>query len=414
MQLDPPFFFIDKDSYSPYGFSAIKDFDFSVLKYLKTFSFVFFFLYSVTFSIYILRKFLPIKFTFIKKDTKGIQKSGNTITTIKLKNLLYLVLFIFLLAFMNYWMFNNSIGLTGIESPRLPFKMSGILFFFSRFIAPILLIMLYSRTKRSFLVAIFLLIYALWAGLTQVSRTTLTMFWLPVIFFALVDKRYVLLLISISLFLIVFPYIETARNYVYKIDSGVVGINSANSIFSISSELLQSKDIISIKGALFGFVGRLGGTQDVVLADQYDNSDIGNSFMQFSRVFFLSKKMDLLKLQTELYGFTPPEGFSPGDGALTASVLIISNKNFIVLFLTSFFVALIIHFNEFILKSLSIRLNYSVVTNFLALLFNLILVPRLSYIILYGYMAVVLILILILNFEYVQGRFKKYHIQSLM
>lgn len=391
-----PLFFLQKDIYDVTGFSAIKNFNFSVNWYLEIYIYVFIFFYSTLYFTIFFKRIIPTNFVYVDRLNLLNNKSYSKFSSI------LLVLFILLLSFINYWMFNNGIGLTGIEPPRLPYKLSGFLYFFSRFFAPFIILYFYSKSSRSYTITFIILTYALLAGISTVSRTTLTMYWLPVLFFSIVDKKYFLLFFSIFLFFTIFPLIENARNYVYQINDGVVGMNMNNNLFSIAEEVFKTKDIISLKEAMFGFVGRLGGTQDVVLADQYNNVKFANSYYEFLRVFFLSTKIDILKVQEELYGFSPPQGFSPGDGAITASVLIISNKNLFILIFVSFFISILIHINEILIFKISKILNYNELTVLLALLFNMIFVPRLNMLWLYGFLIILLFINLIVRYSFIK------------
>ncbi len=390
-----PLFFLEKEIYTKTGFSAVREFNFTISWYLYIYMYVFIFFYFTLFFTILLKYFLPTNY-FFNKEQKVVKKNKSKYFSV------YLILIILLFSLLNFWMFNNGIGLTGIQPPRLPFKLTGFLYFFSRFFAPIIILYLYSKSSRNYLLTALILTYALWAAITTVSRTTLTMYWLPVLFYSILDKKYILLSSAIVLFFIVFPFIDNARNYVYQINDGVVSMNANNGLFSIAEELIKSKDIISIKDAIFGFVGRLGGTQDVVLADQYDNRDFGNTYSEFFRVFFISNLIDVKKVQEELYGFAPPEGFSPGDGAITASVLMITNKSLIALIFVSIYVSILLHINEILLTLISKIFNYSELIFFLALLFNMILVPKLSMLWLYCFLLILLFIYLIFKYTFIK------------
>jgi hypothetical protein len=389
--LASPLFFLQEDIFEYSGFSAVRDFDFSLTWYFRVYLYVFLFLYSTLFSVLLFKKIFSSEIKYLQIDEFSFTISKNKVYNV------FLFVFLLFLAFLNKWMFDNGIGLTGIEPPKLPYRLSGILYFFSRFFAPLIILYLYSKCIRNYRITLLIIVYATWAAITSVSRTTLTMLWLPVIFFAILDKRYILLFSVVFLFFSIFPFIELARNYVYQIDNGVVGMNMDYSIGNIIWELFNTRETLSLKDALFGFIGRLGGTQDVILADQYNNESFASIFLEFKRVFLLSNEVEILKVQSELFGFNPPEGFSPGDGALSASILIISRKSIIIIIILSLFVSALLHFHELLLYRLALIFNYPALTFFLSLFFNMLFVPRLNFLWMYSYLFILFSIIYVLK-----------------
>jgi hypothetical protein len=116
-----------KDIYTGNGFAAVGNFSFSVNEYLKAYLLVFAFIYFTSLSIYILRLFLRVNLNYSKPNeltrVKIVdKKEGNKYSTI-------LVGFLFMLFLLNSWMYSMGIGITGINPPALPFRLSGILYF---------------------------------------------------------------------------------------------------------------------------------------------------------------------------------------------------------------------------------------------------------------------------------------------
>lgn len=390
-----PLFFIYKDNYNATGFNAVGRFDFSVSHYLEIYSYVFLFLFFTGISVLFLKVIFPTRYKF-NNELAAIKFN---VSTNYIRYIIIMLAIMGSMSFLHIWMFNNSIAITGVNPPRLPFRLTGILYFFTRFVIPLVLMYLYSKTNRGYLISFALLFYALFVALTQVSRTTLTMYFLPVCFFSFFDKKYLLFSITICLFFVFFPVIDIARNFVYLIEDGTVYSNQTDSISKIVSDILSFKtDDISVGSSIAGFIGRLGGTQDVVLAYQYDNSVLGNSWLEFTRVFFFSDRVDTLQVQSHLYGIIPHLGFSTGDGTLTACMLIIAGKNLFNLFLVSFWIGLLVHFHEVLICFLPRKINFKSLIYLLAIVFNMILVPRLNFLILYGYLFVLLIGIILVKF----------------
>ena len=86
-------------------------------------------------------------------------------------------------------MFQNGISIVGVEPPRLPFKLSGILHYFTKYVVPLTLGYLYYRSPRNLPTALLLLGYGLLLGLTSVSRSALVLVLLPVLGLAWIDRR---------------------------------------------------------------------------------------------------------------------------------------------------------------------------------------------------------------------------------
>ena len=55
----------------------------------------------------------------------------------------YIIIFIVILLPLNYWMFQNKIGITGIPSTKLILKLSGILSLFCKFFVPLIFFYLF-------------------------------------------------------------------------------------------------------------------------------------------------------------------------------------------------------------------------------------------------------------------------------
>jgi hypothetical protein len=398
------FFFMYKEIYTPTGWAAVGNFSFDILEYLEIYKLVFAFFFFTALSLWIYSMFW--KFNLGLNNLTTIQVQTRDKVGIKIYSYA-LVLFLLFMFFLNYVMFLNGIGITGISPPSLPFKLSGILYFFSRFIAPVLALYLYSRTSRNVVLSSLIMVYAVWAGLSQVSRTTFTMFFIPIFFFSVVDKRSIRLVVYMLLFFSILPLIEIARNFVYAYEDDTAVFNSSLSFFEVIMESLNFDERTDFVRTISGFVGRLGGAQDVVLAYQYENP-LGTSLLEFERVFLLSSEMDMTTVVYELFGFTPVLGFSPGDGALSAAAIVISGGNYFVLFLVSSFVALLIHCHEFLIGQIPRIYRSKELVYFLAILFCIILVPRLNNLWLYGYLVLLFFGVIGLKIKFIQKTITRY------
>ena len=136
---------------------------------------------------------------------------------------LLIVLIIIAMAPINIWMFSQGISIVGVEPPNLPYHLSGILHYFTKFIVPLTLAYLYFKVKRGWFLEILIMLYACVLGVSSVSRSSLMFIILPVLYLALVDRRLLLLAVSGFGATIGFSIVSLTRNYVYIVSDGVSG-----------------------------------------------------------------------------------------------------------------------------------------------------------------------------------------------
>jgi hypothetical protein len=106
------------------------------------------------------------------------------------------------------------------------------------------------------------------------------MFFIPILFYSVVDKKNIRLVVYTLIFFTLIPFIEIERNFVYAYEDGAAVLNSDFSIVDVIIQSVSFEDNIRFTRTIAGFVGRLGGAQDVVLAYQYDNP-LGNKILEF-------------------------------------------------------------------------------------------------------------------------------------
>lgn len=352
------FFFQSQDIFTYSGFSAIKDFDFSISNYLKIcfYPYLFWFFLSFLSLLYklnFMRKKTGRKLSLFLPVEVGMKMKVKRSITADVIFFFTLILFIII----NNWMFQNSFGITGIslETPILPYKLGGFIFYTVRYIVPLFLFFLLSRTKRSLFHYIALFIYAALYSLASVSRLAYLIIICLIFFYLIKDKRIFLAIVLLIITFFWLPFIELARNLVYNTQTGLNESSSDNLYVFLKKVILIGESIDGwsvFKGMFF----RIGGTQDLVLAYQYDNSITGGWVNEFIRYFLNPNYIDIDTVQYELYAFRPPAGFSPGDGTLIAEILMISNKSILIIFFLSFLFAVLFTFHELIRLSVHLEL----------------------------------------------------------
>jgi hypothetical protein len=259
-----------------------------------------------------------------------------------------IVAIVVLVGILNDWMYSHGIAITGLEHSQqeLPFHLAGILYYATKFLVPMLLFVVYMRTSRSAVLATIILLFAIWAGVSQLSRTTYVLTSSPVLLFAFLDRRHARLVAASVFFLISFSWVQSARGVVYYVSDGIAYGDVSVSLPKVVWEAAVGTGIESVSGGLYTLLSRPGGAQDVVLASQYDTAGMGGSVSEFQRLFLLRSKRSADEIQYALYGFVPPSGFSAGSGGFSARMLLISGGNWFVLAGLSVWVAILLTVGE--------------------------------------------------------------------
>ncbi len=346
-------FFGNQDAFNYDGFNAIKNFDFNIIQYFVIYSYLFVFWYVIVLIFWFLKKKKRLVKQNIKKELITNKKSSTQIVS----NFLYFSTLIISSLLIN-WMFQNSLGITGIDpvNPVLPFHLGGFLYYYLKFLNPVLIFFLLKKINTpSFIHFLILLLTAIIYGVGSASRFAFSIYTIILLYFLIINKRYLLLLISIIIFSINLSFIEISRNFIYGSQNRneAANLNIVEHIFNVKNSFIISDIDFSL--ILSAMIFRIGGTQDVVLAYQYDNNRFGGSLSEFIRYAVYSKYIDVNEVQAEMFDWSPPvdSGFSTGDGGLSAEVLLIANKSYFKTISFAIFIGLIIFiFDYFYEKSL--------------------------------------------------------------
>lgn len=269
--------------------------------------------------------------------------------------LILLIVFCVLMFFINSFMFNNSVGMGGVANHRLPFKLSGILFYFSRFITPLILLYLVLKVRPSYFVFLLLAALAIFSSMTSLSKAVLILYFFPLLIILFKENKFGLLILSLPIIMISYEAVTLARSVIYLVEDSIVTRNLELDIFSM---ILQSVDLINFEeinwlNVLFGLGERFGGGQDIVLASQMDIRTVGsNSLNEFFRIYFINNDF-ALPIASEFYDFTPlNRGIATGDGGFFAHILTISSGNYLIITFLSIFIALFFLFTQASIQTL--------------------------------------------------------------
>lgn len=350
--LAPLGFFVERDKFVHSGFYAVKDFRFSEFQFIGWYVPVIagYFLILLIAILPNLRHRRPMCWPFrnAKSDSKisplaiqprlGRKSSGHA--------RLILTIAVFTFATVNWWMFNNSIGLTGISPPELPFKLSGILYYLARFVFPIILVFLLTRFRPTSADLTLVIFYACFASLTSVSKTTLFLLFIPALIVAYLNKKYIFLAFSLVALSTIYPIIGVARSLVYLVEDG---LSIRNIDFSLVEILLSSfldHDYSSeelLSGPL-AIIERIGGGQDVALAAQYESYRVSGPLFEFIRLYIFDFWNLAPVAQELMYDYRPDvAGYATGDGGFFAHMLLAGGTSISMMFLVSLYLGIVLH-----------------------------------------------------------------------
>lgn len=351
-----PLFVINRDDYRTTGWNAVKDFAFTFAEFVPIYSELAFFLVVVVCSVGL---FINIfRFPKLRRiQSPGGSDSGRTATTKAGYYLLLLILSLILITPLNLWMFSNGISLVGVEPPRLPFRLSGILHYFTSLVVPVVLASIYTKTSRSYTPAALLMLYAFVLGATQVSRSALLFVMLPILYCAVVDRKYVLLSISAIFSLAAVQLVTLLRNVVYVVTMGKAGAGSEDGLMMILGKMVnEGLDNFSIADTFTLIVDRIEGAQQIVLASKFNADAIGGVAAAFKWFNFNPWNVfDADTYHLELIGITLPEGFVSGGGGLLSKALLVTHSQPLFIAAFAINVAAYILVGEWIARSICLK-----------------------------------------------------------
>lgn len=358
LSVSTPFFYIYQEDFvwdKPFGFN-LND---AIPIIFNIFFFLFFFiLFSKFFSgkIVSLKRAAERSEKLSAKKTDGyifLRQSFNSRAPIKRygPEVLVLIFLLFLIP-LNFWMFSQGIGIVGIQPPPLPYRLAGILHYFTKYIAPLILFYFYFLSRSSLITTLLLVAYAFALGISSLSRFSFLFVMLPVVYIAISSKKIVPLLISGILIFVGFFFITYTRNFVYVISDNLVGGNFVDGLFEIiyiSANSLFSDEfkIEALLNIPLDMINRVESFQNLVMAQSYDIYRVTTPLKLIANSFsihFFGIDPDLHHLEWQ--GNILPLGFFNGGGLLS-NVVILGGAGLAWVFIYSFVITIILFSFEF-------------------------------------------------------------------
>jgi len=334
--LSVQFFSLGQNFYSYSGWNAVKDFNFDILEYLII-------LLPLYLSLGILSFFTEI-FYFITKSIKFRKyirlrkfKTVNTVMTPTVKYICSSILIVLTTLPVYFWMSKNGIGITGLVGPSLPFKLSGILYYATRYAVPILILLIcfyYNNhiDSRVFIVFVLSLIaYAVIIASLQSSRFTLALIVLPLLFLLYRQSKLASFigLIGLCTGIVLVTLMRSVR--LQRGQDNMV-VLSQKSLFESFSSLVNYYTYavenfdFKISNLLLQILGRLESPQSIVLASQFDPVSIGGPFAWLLKlVQYASVNFDADLYHNAWIGTTLPIGYVSAPGFVSKALILYYN-----------------------------------------------------------------------------------------
>jgi hypothetical protein len=356
--LTVPYFYLERDKWpffdkAPFGFTAVEAFPILVK--------VSFYLLTVIFLTKLIsvltgsnrsshQKKNPLDYNYPKKRWIDFSKAhmDEFEHRSKRRKFTFIIISIFpILILFNLWTFDMGIAITGVEAPRLPLKLSGIIFYFKSYLVPIVLGYLYYNATRRWPLMFLYLIYSLVFGLSSVSKLAVLLVMTPVIVLAWIERRqFFCLIAAIGTFVGVFVASQ-ARNYVHYVEQGVTGADTSQGLFAILMSIISEPDSMLLKldfipWMIAGIAGRVEAFGNLVQAHYYNpDAVIGPVGSALRMIWVGLVEINVDAHHVEWLGYTLPKGFYSG-GSILSNAIIMSKSGLWWLVLSALITAVVI------------------------------------------------------------------------
>jgi len=258
-------------------------------------------------------------------------------------NFYYIIILIILLIPINALMFDYGIAITGVAPPDLPYKISGISTYLVKFIMPFVLAVLYMRTGRdSLFLVIALGIYSSIIGVSTASRSAAFIVIMAPLVFSVLDRRWLIFLLSFSFFSVAVGLATFSRELVYLSDEYGVYADTSLNIFDTAFEVFKDKSASAFLLIFLSIIGRMASFQEVFLASQMNPDVVGGGLVIFIKSIHWSFiDIDHSTIHLEYLGYTIPLDFYNALGSVYSYVLAASNASPIYILLYSVYLSVL-------------------------------------------------------------------------
>lgn len=333
-------FFLFPENYAPTGFGAIGNFDYSLTYFFKAYVYVFVFMlgvYAVSSIVYATKTAVQCDvfkamYNSVNQRMYGIKRSA-------MYDYLTILVCIFgcLLA---VFMYSNSIGINGITPKRLPFHLTGIIYYFRKYVLVALILLCYLKSKKRRGAFWAICFYAIFGGMAFASRGVVVFVLFPVVAIDIVSRKKGRVLFSIFYFLFLYHFLSTAKAILY------LSSTLDTPLLSYMWKVITSYDpsTFDLLGTINGFSSRLFGLQETILTYQHANGTVLDLVQ-----FYFGKSIGAIvpDMATSMFGLQFSSNFSFGVAiGYIASALFLSGGSLVLMFLQGIFMGWIFSIHE--------------------------------------------------------------------
>ena len=302
------------------------------------------FLVSVSWlTIYLDQKFFHFKALNLSEQPNELKDEKKILR--KDRDIILVSFFICMNMLVTIFMFERQIGITGIETGILPYKLAGILYYYRLLVLPIIYMLLAKRVifwKRWWMIATMLFISANLFAVTSGSKGILVIYMGPVISILLLKKKFIAGGILSGLTFILLPFYSGVRNLLYPLHYefgySTYDISQLGLIYNYLVERFLSEPYVVFEYGLV-FIGRAMGIRELLMST-YTNVKIEDPQM------FVSGFLDIIpdKIDTmELTGLVidSEKGFGAGVDIISYIALASPSVAWALLFTVVFVIVLL-------------------------------------------------------------------------
>lgn len=297
------------------------------------------------------RSSLPIFRYRIRSQINEPSSLSGYLKNLNSKSIFYsasIVILILIMVPVNGWMFKMGIGLTGIEPPRLPYRMSGILTYLAKWIVPGVIAYLYFNTRqKSFLLLMILGLYSVYLGISTASRAAALSILFTPLALSIVNRRWLLGVLALIFTLLSIGLTTASRKIVFFASEGhTKGFTD----LGLLETLYQACDLLDFTAVLLvlpKIFARISGFEGLFLSTHIEPSSFGGSFAVWLKT--LNWKYSVLgheQVHQQFLGYVPPIGFYNATADVYAYAIWAGNGNILYYGLFSLTAALYLIMQE--------------------------------------------------------------------
>lgn len=322
-----PFLWLNRSNYGRSGFGSVGSFQFDLGEFFLIYVWVAALYGALVWSTRKWDTYIWPRRGATSRFLQQIQSTAPARTsrrTARIFDVLLVGFVVLIMVPLNMYMSTHNIGTLGLLNDPLPYRLTGIMYYTRLYFGPLLILILFAKSSRSWMLVAVILGYAVIAGLSSASRSVLLISMFSAGYFAIIDRQKFRLAIISVIGVLGFLLTSASRDYTYSSDSFVL----SDAFIAALPFLLGGQ--ISIFDTIGGIANRFYGAQDMILAYQFVREDTWGAMVNY---FISGGRADAIvpDLGRDFYDMNlEGTGFGVGIGTM-AYLLILSHSNILVM-----------------------------------------------------------------------------------